>query len=257
MLHDFLRLDWARWKALPAEEREAAAREAQEFLADALAVADAPEGASGCYRILGHKADLMLLHLRPDPEQLSALETRFAQTRLADFTVRAYSYLSVVELSFYSAGDEGAGAMLDNPYVRRRLWPALPPTRAVCFYPMSKKRDGQDNWYALDFDRRRDLMRDHGMIGRRYADRVTQIISGSTGLDDWEWGVTLFSDDPVQFKKIVYEMRFDEASARYGLFGPFYVGLRLEPADLPDWLAGRVPAAEQGGTRTPAAAARL
>ena len=104
---------------------------------------------------------------------------------------------------------------------------------------MSKKREGEDNWYWLDYERRRELMRDHGAIGRSFADRVTQVISGSTGLDDWEWGVTLFSDDPVNFKKIVYEMRFDEASARFGLFGPFYVGIRMEPAALVDWLVGR------------------
>lgn len=239
VLHDFRRLDWARWKALPDDERTAAAREAAEFMAAAAEARDAQEGASGLYRVLGHKADLLFLHLRPDIGQLSALEDAFARTRLNDFMVRTTSYLSVVEVSFYSAGEGEAEQMRENPHVQRRLRPVLPAVRSVCFYPMSKKREGADNWYWEDFDRRREMMRDHGMIGRGYADRVTQLISGSTGLDDWEWGVTLFSDDPVNFKKIVYEMRFDEASARFGLFGPFYVGLRREPSELIDWLVGR------------------
>src|SRR5690606_12101738 len=239
VLHDFRRLDWARWKALPEDERAAVAAEAAQFAAAAAEARDAPEGTSGVYRVLGHKADLLFLHLRPDIADLAALADAFARTRLADFTTRPTSYLSVVEVSFYSAGEGGAEEMRRNPHVQRRLRPALPTARAVCFYPMSKKREGGDNWYWEDFERRREMMRDHGMIGRGYADRVTQMISGSTGLDDWEWGVTLFADDPVQFKKIVYEMRFDEASARFGLFGPFYVGLRQEPAELGQWLVGR------------------
>jgi len=152
--------------------------------------------------------------------------------------VRTTSYVSVVEVSFYNP-DGNVEEMRANPGVQRRLYPILPRSRAVCFYPMSKKREGQDNWYWEDFDRRRKMMREHGEVGRRYGDRVTQMISGSTGLDDWEWGVTLFSDDPLNFKKLVYEMRFDEASARFGLFGPFYVGLRREPEEFFRWLTGR------------------
>ncbi|HEX6988615.1 MAG TPA: hydrogen peroxide-dependent heme synthase [Bacillota bacterium] len=239
LLHDFRRLDWARWKTLSPNERASAAAEAAEFFTSAAEVRDAPEGGSGLYRVLGHKADLLFLHMRPDVAHLSALEDAFARTRLADFTTRPTSYLSVIEVSLYSAREGEAEAMRANPHIQRRLRPALPAARAVCFYPMSKKREGGDNWYWEDFDRRREMMRDHGMIGRGYADRVTQMISGSTGLDDWEWGVTLFSDDPLTFKKIVYEMRFDEASARFGLFGPFYVGLRQDPSELVDWLVGR------------------
>ena len=113
-----------------------------------------------------------------------------------------------------------------------RLWPQVPDRRYVCFYPMSKRRSGPDNWYSLPIEQRQLLMRDHGMIGRRYAGQVTQVISGSIGFDDWEWGVDLFADDPLVFKKLVYEMRFDESSARYAEFGPFYFGIRLAPADL-------------------------
>ncbi len=104
--------------------------------------------------------------------------------------------------------------------VAPRLYPAIPPRRYLCFYPMDKKRDGADNWYRVDIERRRDLMRDHGMVGRRYAGQVTQIISGSIGFDDWEWGVDLFADDPLVFKKLIYEMRFDEASAGYAKIRP-------------------------------------
>jgi chlorite dismutase len=108
-----------------------------------------------------------------------------------------------------------------------RLWPKIPTRRYLCFYPMNKRRAGDDNWYQLPIDERRRLMHEHGMIGRRFAGQVTQIISGSVGFDDWEWGVDLFADDPLVFKKLVYEMRFDESSARYAEFGPFIVAIRL------------------------------
>ncbi|MBO1911637.1 chlorite dismutase family protein, partial [Microvirga sp. 3-52] len=104
----------------------------------------------------------------------------------------------------------------------------LPRSQYICFYPMDKKRDGDDNWYMLDMDTRKKLMYDHGMIGRSYAGKIKQIISGSVGFDDYEWGVTLFSDDVLQFKKIIYEMRFDEVSARYAEFGSFFVGTILD-----------------------------
>lgn len=239
MLHDIRRIDWPRWKQLAADERRAVLAEATEFFRAAVAVDDADEGASGLYRMVGQKGDLMQIHLRPTPQQLNALEIRFAQLRLADFLLPAYGYFSVVEMSRHNAS-ESIEQMLANPYVQQRLKPALPAVETVCFYPMSKKREGQDNWYWESPERRREMMRDHGMIGRRYADRVTQIISGSTGLDDWEWGVTLFADDPLQYKKIVYEMRFDEASARFGLFGPFYIGFRLPPEQLEALFTGDV-----------------
>ena len=104
--------------------------------------------------------------------------------------------------------------------------------RTICFYPMSKRRTADDNWFALPFEERKRLMLGHGRVGRSYAGRVLQLITGSTGLDDWEWGVTLVAHQVDALKEIVYEMRFDEVSARYGEFGPFYVNLRLAPADL-------------------------
>ena len=239
ILHDFRRFDWRRWKRLEPVERVRIAREAARFFRDAAAARDSGEGTSALYRVVGHKGDLLLLHFRPTLDALNRLETAFAATELADFTEPAYSYVSVTELSFYRSGPGGPDRdVTGDPFVRARLYPQIPATRHVCFYPMNKKRSGQDNWYMLPFAERGRLMHSHGLIGRKYAGRVTQIISGSVGLDDWEWGVTLFADDPVDFKRVVYEMRFDEASARYGEFGPFYVGIRTEPDDLVAWLCG-------------------
>ena len=128
-----------------------------------------------------------------------------------------------------------------------RLRPDIPARRYVCFYPMDKKRGEEKNWYDAPFAERQRMMQDHGFIGRGYAGQVTQIISGSIGFDDWEWGVDLFADDPVVFKKLVYEMRFDEASALYGLFGPFYMGLRFRAEELGALLEGRTPGFPGGG----------
>jgi chlorite dismutase len=116
-------------------------------------------------------------------------------------------------------------------YREQRLHPRLPAKRAICFYPMSKRRTHGDNWFALDFEERKHLMAGHARVGRGYAGRVLQLITGSTGLDDWEWGVTLLADDPAALKEIVYEMRFDEVSTRYADFGPFVTGLVLEPIE--------------------------
>jgi chlorite dismutase len=125
--------------------------------------------------------------------------------------------------------------------VSGRLFPEIPPGRFVCFYPMNKKRGETQNWYSAPFDRRASMMREHGMIGRHYAGKVVQVISGSIGYDDWEWGVDLFADDQLVFKKLIYEMRFDEASAVYAEFGPFYIGRRFPASDLPKLLGGQAP----------------
>src|SRR3970282_2016532 len=122
-----------------------------------------------------------------------------------------------------------------------RLSLALPKARYVCFYPMNKRRGEAINWYSETFARRASMMREHGMIGRQYAGRVTQVISGSIGFDDWEWGVDLFADDPLVFKNLIYEMRFDEASAKFAEFGPFYTGLQFAPAHLGAYLNGSTP----------------
>jgi hydrogen peroxide-dependent heme synthase len=227
VLHDLRTMDWASWKLISKEERQAAVDEFLVFLEKLQQADDNKTGAHAFYTVIGQKADFMLMTLRPTMDELQELEMEFNKLAIADFTLPAYSYLSVVELSNYLAGDSDEDPY-QNPHVRGRLYPELQRSQYICFYPMDKKRDGEDNWYMLDMDKRKELMRSHGLIGRSYAGKVKQIISGSVGFDDFEWGVTLFSDDVLQFKKLVYEMRFDEVSARYGEFGSFFVGTILE-----------------------------
>ncbi len=232
-LHDLRRIDLGALGRMTAGEREKLLAEAEAVVSDAEAVNDADAGHSLLYGVIGHKADLLMVHLRPDVAQLQELERRFDRTMLAGISTRPYSYLSVIEVSRHAAPEGTAENVEDSPYVQSRLYPEIPDhSEYICFYPMSKRREGADNWYSLEQSERAELMRDHGRTGRKYAGKVSQIVSGSMGLDDWEWGVTLFADDPLQFKKLVYEMRFDEVSARFAEFGPFYVGRRMKPEDL-------------------------
>jgi peroxiredoxin len=234
-LHDFRKMDWESWKLATEEERQAALDDLLSLNKEWAANEEAKEGSTAVYTILGHKADLVFMFLRPSLEELNELETAFNKTRFADFTVPAYSYVSVVELSNYVNNPDNDPYA--DPQVRARLFPTLPKFKHICFYPMNKKRSGEDNWYMLSMEQRRDMMRSHGMIGRKYAGKIKQIITGSVGFDDWEWGVTLFSDDPLQFKHIVYEMRFDEVSARFGEFGNFLVGNIVDEEGLQKLLA--------------------
>lgn len=205
--------------------------------------------------LVGSRADVCFMHFRPTLDALGEAQQRLARLPLLDLLRPVYSFLSVTEAGMYQAtlkvareaGERGGklgdaqwqermAALLqaekDTTHVHNRLYPPVPEGMPyVCFYPMSKKRETGQNWYALGLAERAKLMLDHGLTGRRYAGRVLQIVSGSMGLDAWEWGVTLFARDPLEFKKIVSEMRFDEASARYGEFGDFYVGRRAEPAE--------------------------
>jgi chlorite dismutase len=135
------------------------------------------------------------------------------------------------------AGYEDAVHAEMERIAKPRLFPGVPAKRYCCFYPMSKRRGEHVNWYDLSTEERAGFMKGHGEIGRKYAGKVVQVIQGSVGLDDWEWGVTLFADDALVFKKLIYEMRFDPASSRFALFGPFYVGIRFAPADVCQVLA--------------------
>ncbi len=170
--------------------------------------------------MLGHKADLAVMGLNPDVWALRALQTDLvaAGLELVD------SYLSITEVSEYAAG-------LPEEIKSDRLYPQLPPDEktAWCFYPMSKRRAPEQNWYTTPFDRRKELMYEHGTSGRKFAGRLVQLITGSTGLDDYEWGVTLFAQHLDDLKEVVYTMRFDEASAIYAEFGPFYTGMVADP----------------------------
>jgi len=250
ILHQMFRIRRVHWRALDIDAQNRAIAEAASLLSQ---MHRREDGESGLFSQLGHKGDLMLVHFRRSFEELNAAEIAIANLELADYLEPTTSYLSVIELGLYEASvavykdliaksiephskewDAAIEAELarQREKVSTRLYPKIPPLRYLCFYPMDKKRDGADNWYRVDIERRRDLMREHGMVGRRYAGQVTQIISGSIGFDDWEWGVDLFADDALVFKKLVYEMRFDEASAGYAKFGPFYFAIRSEPADL-------------------------
>jgi chlorite dismutase len=259
VLHQMFRVRWREWRALGAADRQARADEA----AGVLAAMTGEGGATAATTLLGHKGDLMLAHFRRDFEGLQAAQLAVSRWGLAPFLEPTTSYVSVVELGMYemtaqiharlgAQGLKPGTAEFESAFegemaaqrgrVEGRLFLAVPPRRYVCFYPMNKRRGEAVNWYAVPVEERARMMRDHGVIGRHYAGAVTQIISGSIGFDDWEWGVDLFADDPLVFKKLIYEMRFDEASARYAEFGPFYTGLQFSPEEMPRFLEGQVPA---------------
>jgi chlorite dismutase len=234
VLHDFRTIDWTAWNDASEAEKEQARRSLIDLVADWEKVEERKEGSLALYAVVGQKADLMFMHLRETLEELNAVENAFNRSAFARFAKPEYSYVSVVELSNYM-GQAGVDPM-QVPEIVARLKPILPKSNHICFYPMNKRRLLGDNWYMLPMEERKAMMRSHGMIGRSYAGKVKQIISGSVGFDDWEWGVTLFADDALQFKKLVYEMRFDEVSARYGEFGAFYVGNRLTHDSLAELL---------------------
>ena len=250
-LHDFRSIDWDAWRDAPERERKRAIEEGEAFLKHRELVADAEEGDSGLFSVVGHKADLLFVHFRPALDDLSSIERRFEDTALANFTERTTSYVSVTEVSGYVSDEyfedpESVDAGLKR-YIEGKLTPEIPDDEYVCFYPMSKRRGEEYNWYDLSFEDRADLMADHGEVGKEYAGTIKQVIASSVGLDDHEWGVTLFGSDPTDIKDIVYEMRFDPASSRYGEFGDFYIGRRFPPADLGAYLAGEsVPTPEDG-----------
>ena len=258
VLHEMWAVDWQAWAVLAPAERDAVVREATALLESQARPAD---GHSAFFSLLTQKGDLCCLHWRRSLEGLRQEEVAFRQTKLAALLRPTYSYLSVIELGTYELAEQAA-AMVERKGTARgaagfdeavraemerlakpRLFPEVPARRYVSFYPMSKRRGEHVNWFDLAPEERASLLRGHGMIGRKYAGQVTQVISGSVGLDDWEWGVTLFADDPLVFKKLVYEMRFDPASSRYALFGPFYTGIRFAPAALGDVLRAGVPSA--------------
>lgn len=253
-LHEMFAVDWGRWNALSDVERDAITADAAETLVGLCAASADGEGAP--YAVVSQKGDLCLVQFRRDVDALRVAQTAWNRTRLRAFLVPTYSYLAVVELGTYelaahatamlarqgrTPGSEGFDEALQaemTKIARPRLFPSVPDRRYLCFYPMSKRRGEQVNWYDLPAAERGAFMKGHGEIGRKYAGQVQQIIQGSVGLDDWEWGVTLFADDPLVFKKLVYEMRFDPASSRFALFGPFFIGIRFAPSDLGAVLRG-------------------
>jgi peroxiredoxin len=221
-------------------------------LAERVAALDSGAGWSCCARLIGSSSDFMVVHFRESLDAIGEAQEALFE-KVGEELALSYSFLSVTEAGLYhltaelareaverggSVGDaeytkavaDRAQAERESQHIKRRLYPELPADMPyVCFYPMSKRRDAGQNWYELSLSERSRLMHSHGLTGRRYAGRVQQVISGAIGLDAWEWGVTLFARDPLDFKKLVTDMRFDEVSARYALFGDFYVGRLIGP----------------------------
>ena len=257
VLHQMFRFRWPEWRKLDASRQADIAREAA-----AVFSASEERGQSAVYSMLGHKGDLMIVHFRDSFDELNAAELQLNRTALQDFLEPTHSYLSVIELGLYDSSvklfrqlaDRGVKPLSkewndaveetlerQREAMRPRLYPKIPDSRYLCFYPMDRKRGEQKNWYMLPIEERQRQMEEHGMVGRRYAGKVQQIITGSIGFDDWEWGVDLFAPDPLVFKKLIYEMRFDEVSAVYAIFGQFFLGVRLPVQKLDQWLSGRLP----------------
>jgi hydrogen peroxide-dependent heme synthase len=259
VLHQMMRFRWTAWRALPDAIRSVIAQEAASLLGEMESNAG---GQSALFSLIGHKGDLMLVHFRNSFADLNQAELKLAGLRLSDYLEPASSYLSIVELGLYDSTlkiyreliEQGIQPHSDQwkaeieckldrhrEAMHPRLFPAIPPNRYVCFYPMNRLRGEDKNWYTLPLEERARQMSEHGLVGRRYAGEVKQIITGSIGFDDWEWGVDLFADDPLVFKKLIYEMRFDHVSAVYALFGQFFVGVRCPAAGLEKLLSGELP----------------
>jgi peroxiredoxin len=273
ILHRMFRFDRRRFAELPAQRRGEIEAEARTLFTS---LTHDPDTDLGLAQVLGNKADLMLTHYARSFDALGEVQARVDMLGLRDVLEPVASYVSVLELGLYEATgkihadlrDRGLkphseewnlafdGALDEaarSPRNAGRLWARIPQRRYVCFYPMDKKRGEAINWYLLPFEERAALMLDHGKIGRTFHGLVTQVISGSIGFDDWEWGVDLYADDPLVFKRLIYEMRFDEASARYAAFGPFFTGMQFSVAHLPQFLRGdEIPRLVPEETREPA-----
>ncbi len=264
VLHEVFHVDWPSWNHIPDKDRRQMTAEAGEYLSR---ISKPQAGESAAFSLLGHKGDLLLVHFRPTFDELNEVELGFRRLALADFLTATDSYLSYLELGMYEMTaklhEQFLGEGLDpdsdawkekweaemaaqKERVKSRLYMSMPTDRYLCFYPMDKRRGEVHNWYNVSMEKRQHMMRDHGMIGRKYGGRVKQIITGSIGFDDWEWGVYLFAEDPLVFKKLIYEMRFDEASALYAEFGPFVIGLRFSPDEVSKFFSGKVPQFKNG-----------
>jgi hydrogen peroxide-dependent heme synthase len=260
VLHQMMRVRWAAWGQLQPAVKAEITDEAAGFFSKA---EQSPTGQSTLYSLLGHKGDLMFVHFRTGFEELNQVELNLARLRLSEYLEPANSYLSVIELGLYESSLKTYGELAEKgiePHsdewkqsihetlarqreaMRPRLFPEIPKSKYICFYPMDRRRGEDKNWYTLPMEERARQMNEHGLVGRRYAGEVRQIISGSIGFDDWEWGVDLFADEPLVFKKLIYEMRFDQVSAIYAQFGTFYVGVRCPGNGLGSLLNGKAPA---------------
>jgi chlorite dismutase len=263
VLHQMFRFRWSDWRRLSERRQTEIVREAGDILKPS-----EEAGQSAVYSMLGHKGDLMFVHFRESFDDLNTVELQLNRTGLNEFLEPVHSYLSVIELGLYDSSvklfrqlkDQGVAPLSEDwkreieetmerqrQAMRPRLYPKIPDSRYLCFYPMDRRRGEDKNWYSLPIEERQRQMEEHGMVGRRYAGKVQQIITGSIGFDDWEWGVDLFAAEPLVFKKLIYEMRFDQVSAEYALFGQFYIGLRCQVQKLGEWAQGNLPGREPSG----------
>ena len=248
VLHQMMRFRWSEWRKLAEGQRAALLAEAAPTL-----IAAEAQGSSAVFSLIGHKGDFMFVHFRPSFEEIVSAEQSLAKLGIGEFFEPTTSYVSMVELGLYdstvklyrSFAERGVAphseqwnAEIEEMLERQRqamaprLFPKIPDMKFCSFYPMDRRRGEMHNWYTLPIENRQRQMDEHGAVGRRYAGKVQQIISGSIGFDDWEWGVDLFSNDAAIFKKLIYEMRFDEVSGVYSNFGTFYLGVRTKVAEL-------------------------
>jgi peroxiredoxin len=262
VLHQMMRFRWDAWRQLRTTQKTDIVHEATGVLGR---MEQNGTGQSALFSLIGHKGDLMFIHFRRSFDELNHAELQLARLRLNDYLEPTTSYLSIIELGLYEStikiyqelADQGVQTHSEEwnrsieetlarqrEAMRPRLFPEIPKHRYACFYPMDRRRGEDKNWYTVPIEERARQMNEHGLVGRRYAGQVKQIITGSIGFDDWEWGVDLFSDDPVVFKKLIYEMRFDEVSAVYALFGHFYIGLRCPATGLGKLLNGELPSGQ-------------
>lgn len=253
VMHLFYQIDHVAWALLDDEEKRQAKTNLTELVQEIRATEDTH---LLTYAVATPKADIGFMLLTPDLQVANAYEKRLTLSLGPDVLSPTYSYLSMTEGSEYTTtteqyveetlkGEKGLEEHTEDfdaalrefnermqKYLHHRLYPVLPDWPAICFYPMSKRRTGEDNWYSLSFSTRKELMMGHARVGRTYSGRIIQLITGSTGLDEHEWGVTLLAKDTIDLKAIVYEMRFDEVSARYAEFGDFYIGMQLPLNEL-------------------------
>ncbi len=252
VLHLFYHVDHSQWALYVDDEKRHAKTRLTELVQEIRAT---PDTHLLIFSVVSPKADLGFMLLTPDLQVANTFEKQLALSLGPEILSPAYSYLSQTESSEYTTTREqyaaetliGEKGLTEGTpeydaalkefdermahYLKHRLYPVLPDWPVICFYPMSKRRSGNDNWYSLGYEQRRKLMAGHARVGRTYSGRILQLITGSTGLDEYEWGVTLLAKDTIDIKSIVYEMRFDEVSARYAEFGDFYIGLQL-PLDV-------------------------
>ena len=252
VMHLFYHVDHAQWALYSDEEQRQAKTRLTELVQEIRAT---PDTHLLIFSVATPKADLGFMLLTPDLQVANVFEKQLSLSLGPEILSPTYSYLSQTESSEYTTtreqysaetlvGEKGLtegtpefeAALKEfdermEHYLKHRLYPVLPDWPVICFYPMSKRRSGGDNWYALDFEARKKLMAGHARVGRTYSGRILQLITGSTGLDEYEWGVTLLAKDTIDVKSIVYEMRFDEVTARFGEFGDFYIGMQL-PLDV-------------------------